>query len=463
MIRTDERNFPASGIHQLDGVLRVRYGSASGVHSLGRETTMWHRIDTSLDAGDINGDGYSDLITSRFSVGLTPLSSPDTAWVEVFLGGPTGIGPEPVQTLVVDGEEQGVTFAGDVDRDGYGDVVIQGETVLTIYRGHADGLHVNPVAVAGMANVAWEWGATNQVEWPWVRTSFAGDLNGDGYADVIAGGCERCSNPVAEMGAFVMMGGPGGLTVASVVQHGTYRSASCSDTCSNGDTFDFAFDGWCNDGGRGADTNTCAFGTDCTDCGTRYGFRDSPAVLHTAPILVTRVRGLGDLDDDGRPDIGIEAKDHHADESRGLHIYLSDTAGGRDGTGLALDAAAAIVGEAEAFAGPGDFDGDGRADLLWLERSSVNHDRWWGRLESRSAHGDGGGRSTYWRPPLFATPGDLNADGRPDIALAFDGGLYIHYGGPSGLNATRTVISDLRTPDPEVGIQSLAEHGHAMR
>ncbi len=37
----------------------------------------------------------------------------------------------------------------------------------------------------------------------------------------------------------------------------------CSDTCL------FAGDGECDDGGAGAVTTVCPFGTDCADCGTR--------------------------------------------------------------------------------------------------------------------------------------------------------------------------------------------------
>ncbi|MCK6528015.1 hypothetical protein L6R50_10805 [Myxococcota bacterium] len=37
----------------------------------------------------------------------------------------------------------------------------------------------------------------------------------------------------------------------------------CSDTC------DWAWDGECDDGGYGADTEACEYGTDCGDCGER--------------------------------------------------------------------------------------------------------------------------------------------------------------------------------------------------
>jgi hypothetical protein len=39
---------------------------------------------------------------------------------------------------------------------------------------------------------------------------------------------------------------------------------ACSDTCF------YAFDGYCDDGGFGADYAVCALGTDCADCGARF-------------------------------------------------------------------------------------------------------------------------------------------------------------------------------------------------
>ena len=40
-------------------------------------------------------------------------------------------------------------------------------------------------------------------------------------------------------------------------------ATSCTNTCTD------AFDGWCDDGGLGADYSICALGTDCSDCGPR--------------------------------------------------------------------------------------------------------------------------------------------------------------------------------------------------
>ena len=44
---------------------------------------------------------------------------------------------------------------------------------------------------------------------------------------------------------------------------------SCTNTC------DWAYDGECDDGGPGSQYSLCTYGTDCADCGTRYGYGDT--------------------------------------------------------------------------------------------------------------------------------------------------------------------------------------------
>ena len=45
----------------------------------------------------------------------------------------------------------------------------------------------------------------------------------------------------------------------------TPTAAGCTNACT------YAYDGDCDDGGPGADTSLCSFGTDCGDCGPRSG------------------------------------------------------------------------------------------------------------------------------------------------------------------------------------------------
>ena len=69
-------------------------------------------------AGDVNGDGYGDVIVGAFGV------------VYVYMGGATGLSMSRTVTLLAPLAGNGSSFgfavagAGDVNGDGYGDVVV---------------------------------------------------------------------------------------------------------------------------------------------------------------------------------------------------------------------------------------------------------------------------------------------------------------------------------------------------
>ena len=76
---------------------------------------------------------------------------------------------------------------------------------------------------------------------------------------------------------------------------------ACTNTCP------FAFDGDCDDGGRGSDYELCRLGTDCADCGSRAGGgepREPEQPSGTATMMVyTDVRDTG-----GYVDVSISGR-----------------------------------------------------------------------------------------------------------------------------------------------------------
>ncbi|MBN1901925.1 FG-GAP repeat protein, partial [Candidatus Sumerlaeota bacterium] len=196
------------------GRVFVYHGSPSGLNtdfnwdeeiSLGNSWFGWS-VGT---AGDINGDGYSDVI-----IGIPKLDAIDTDRGAVYIaeGSSSGL-ISPGLTLHGDsaGDEFGcsVGTAGDVNGDGYADVVI-GAWLYTngqSNEGKAYCIHGSDSLSGG----AYDW----TIEGSLANAGFgvciasAGDVNGDGYADVIAGAPGFSNGETGEGGAFLFYGNGG--------------------------------------------------------------------------------------------------------------------------------------------------------------------------------------------------------------------------------------------------------------
>jgi hypothetical protein len=144
--------------------------------------------------GDVNGDGFSDVL------GGVPCASDagcPGAPALLFLGGANGFTkrqglamPAPEAANPDSGRE--FSDAGDVDGDGYADVVefcAGGGTYL--YRGGAEGFELPAVSLGETQSTA---------------AVLGGDFNGDGYADLVL--ARAAGAP--PYGARVYFGGPGG-------------------------------------------------------------------------------------------------------------------------------------------------------------------------------------------------------------------------------------------------------------
>jgi hypothetical protein len=161
-------------------------------------------------AGDLNGDGYADLAVGARGPDGFMASSPGHAYL--YLGSSTGLGATPATVLSgpdgVGGAFGGsVGCAGDVNGDGYADVAVgaigvMGTGRVYVYLGGASGL--GATAGATVTGPDGQQGAFG-------RSMSAGDVNGDGYFD-LAIGADTVYGPTPNYGrAYIVLGGPTGL------------------------------------------------------------------------------------------------------------------------------------------------------------------------------------------------------------------------------------------------------------
>lgn len=164
-------------------------------------------------AGDVNGDGYSDVV-----IGAYMHSSATTAdgRAYVFLGSATGLAPTP-QWTYDSGQTNSffgisVALAGDVNGDGYDDVLIGSSLYDDTYstEGAAFLFHGSPGGLG--TTPAWVAFGGQGTAQLGNQVGHAGDVNGDGYSDVFIGVYQGTDAQTGEGLVRVYHGGPGGLS-----------------------------------------------------------------------------------------------------------------------------------------------------------------------------------------------------------------------------------------------------------
>ncbi len=326
----------------------------------------WVGLGASVAAADVNGDGFDDVI-----VGARGYSDGEMyeGGAFVYLGSRGGPSPQP-DWLAEGGQAYAwlggaVASAGDVDADGYEDVVIgapgQDTTAadagrVALYRGSASGLELAPSwAVDG------ELGSGN------LGTAVAaGDVDGDGFSDVAVGAESFGEGRVA----LVYRGSAAGLsadpawTAAGV---GSARALAAADVDGDGDDDLLVGDAWTWGERRG---------------GLAWLYRGTPGGLEPEPVwgieaveayedLGGAVASASDVNADGFEDVLVAspALDGALPDVGSATLFLGSAAG--------LRSAAVVFGgdEEDGWLGwalaAGDLDGDGFDDLVLGEPGSA--------------------------------------------------------------------------------------------
>lgn len=203
-----------------EGKVYVYHGSMSGLSTTPDWTAEGNQINAELGyvvgtAGDVNNDGYSDVIITARRYYDIPEEMYEGATF-VYHGSPTGLSNTPDWSA--EGNAYNVWFgisagtAGDVNNDGYSDVIVGVANPLfasecvnkaLVYHGSESGLS----ATADWTEVFDQTGACFGYS-----VGTAGDVNNDGYSDVIIGAPYYDNDQADEGGAFVYHGSASGLS-----------------------------------------------------------------------------------------------------------------------------------------------------------------------------------------------------------------------------------------------------------
>lgn len=449
-----------------EGAAWVYLGSATGLNPVFR-----HRLERNqggaqfgfsvAPAGDINGDGFSDVIIGapKFNLSTAPIGPPDDGAVFIYHGSANalGVGLNPNPTLTFNtvgfGNRTGwaVHTAGDVNGDGYSDIIIgdwqdeigaeADEGVVVVYHGSAAGMNTTPVTIL-------QGGVVEQ--WLGRSVSTAGDVNGDGYADVIIGAVQFSGGQTKEGAAFVHLGSPTGINSSAFLRYesnqinGYMGEAVSTAGDVNGDGYSDMIVGIYGLTGGGA--------AQIFHGGT-YNVSATPAVTRASGIANARlgsaVANAGDVNGDGYSDAIFGAPDaSNGQAGEGLaYVHYGSLAGLSALPSLTLEGNVAGAAFGTSVASAGDVNGDGYADVVVGAPLNGGFGR------SYIFHGGPAGLSAVPALLLNGNPGsrfgaavfkagDHNSDGFSDVVIGAPGEdrAYVYPGSPAGLDPTPVTL-----------------------
>ncbi len=336
--------------------------------------------------GDFNGDGITDLaVANNFANDIS-----------VLLGNGDGTF-EPQETYALESAPTAIV-AGDFNGDGRTDLAVATYDGVSILLGNGDGTF-QP--------------AVNDAAGTFPTAIVAGDFNGDGIldlAEVDSGGVSYGVDPAGEVD-LLLGNGDGTFRPAVMYAAGSNPRAIVTGDFNGDGITDLAL---ADEGDEGDG------GTDPGGLGVLLGNGDG---TFRSPVI--EVAGFdpdalatGDFDGDGITDIAV------ADGGKYGNGALSVFLGRGDGT-FGPSSTYAVGGYGPDAIVAGDFNGDGRTDLALADAGQPYIASDASQVMVLLGHGDGTFETEAAYPvgnqPTSLVAGDLNGDGRIDLATTDNG------------------------------------------
>jgi len=312
------------------------------------------RLGYSVDAaGDVNADGFDDLIVGAFSSNNNGIES-GSAYVYSGADGSLLYQWDGQNTYDRFGES--VSAAGDANGDGFDDVIVG--ALNTDNNGSNSGSAYLYSGVDG--SLLYQWDGQDTADTFGESVSAAGDVNNDGFDDVIIGADGAESNGLSDNGsAYVYSGADGSLLHRWDGQDHTDRFGWCVSGAGdvNSDGFDDLIVGAFSASNNGAESGS-AYVYSGVDGSLIYQWDGQ----HAGDHFGLPASGAGDVNSDGVNDIIIGA--HWADPN-GTTSGSAYAYSGLDGSLLGQwDGSQADDRFGRCVAGAGDVNGDGTDDLI---------------------------------------------------------------------------------------------------
>ncbi|CAG5069244.1 hypothetical protein DYBT9623_01980 [Dyadobacter sp. CECT 9623] len=448
-----------------EGAVFVYHGSALGINPANAATTLESNQataylgHTAATAGDVNGDGYSDIIigANMYDKGQT-----NEGAAFVHYGSAQGINIVAATTLESNQAEAqfgySVASAGDVNGDGYADVIVgamyydngqSNEGAAFVYPGSQTGISATAISTLESNQAGAQFGS---------NVASAGDVNGDGYSDVIVGASSYDNGQTDEGGAFIWLGGVSELLdwPLTNLESNQIKSYMGSAVAGAGDIN--------GDGYSDLMVAAAAYDNGQTDEGIVLIYHGSAAGIKNTPAQMLEgdnedalfgysVSSAGDVNGDGFDDILIGSiyYSNVEDHEGAAFIYFGSLVGVQQASKLTLESnqVNGLMGGSVSKAG--DINGDGFSDIIvGVENYSdlqVGEGAAFIYLGSQA-----GIKSSVktivesnvedaWLGKAVSNAGDVNGDGFDDVLIGSPwynngnglGATFIYYGSKSGI------------------------------